>query len=303
MRAQGFTVWGKAFRRRWVALEMAWRFFESFWIMARVRPRRVVGFGGRDSLCLVALAAVLGCDTALYEPNVSCGKANALLVRWVRRVFTGFPQRVSRDRAEVVGIPLRESMVRIDRVTARKYAGIHDSCPVVVCCGGSQGSQFLNTQFVRFAAQSKLRFSIIHIAGAQDVERVRKMYISIHQRHYAVKDFDEHMERVYSAADLIVSRAGASSIAEIVSYGLPAVLVPHPAAGGHQEDNARYVAQRDAAVMVLQQGFNFDIFATALDRLITDGAYRAGMVQKCAQLSLGVRHEEFSKRIDRIYTI
>ena len=87
---EGFDVFGKSFKKRHILIEMPWRFFESLYLLLRLRPGVVMGFGGRDTIFLVLFAGILGAKTYIYDPNVVMGKANRMLLPFVKKVFTGF---------------------------------------------------------------------------------------------------------------------------------------------------------------------------------------------------------------------
>lgn len=278
---EGFPTIGRGFPSRNLFVESLWRFFEALGIILTLRPKKVIGFGGRDSFFLVLISSFLFRDTVIYEPNVKPGKANKVLVFFTRKILFGFE----------TGIPMRDNIKKIDKTRARKILGF-DERPVVFCFGGSQGSAFINRAFMRFVHSVKEDYQIIHLTGKEDYPNILESYRGVENNKF-IKDFHYEMELLYSAADVIISRAGASALGEISYYGLPSVLIPHPAAGGHQRENAFYFKNRGAAFVHLQSDFSFENFKSLLERLICDNDLRESVKEKARGIKLGVSFEDF----------
>ena len=281
---EGFVVVGKHFQSRNLLFEMVWRFFEAGGILKRVRPDRVLGFGGRDSVFLLMSAVLLGKKTAIYEPNLTFGKANRFLSGFVGKVLRGTK----------VGVPLRENIRRLDKAGVRAKLGL-GSGPLILCFGGSQGASFVNRVFLQTAAKLGPGGQVIHLTGSRQYLEIFQVYNTMGITSL-VKDFYYAMEELYSAADVVVCRAGASALAEANFYGLPAVLIPHPAAGGHQKDNAFYFQDQGAAFVFTEAGFSQDEFDQAVLSLVNDEKLRAEMSANMAKIKFAVPYEEFVKR-------
>jgi UDP-N-acetylglucosamine--N-acetylmuramyl-(pentapeptide) pyrophosphoryl-undecaprenol N-acetylglucosamine transferase len=281
---EGFAVVGKSFESRNLLLEMVWRFFEAWGILNRVRPDLVVGFGGRDSIFLLIIAALFGKKTVIYEPNLTFGKANGFLRGFVGKVLTGTK----------VGVPLRRNLTRLNKSEVRAKLGLVQDKPVVLCFGGSQGASFINRVFLKTASKSGQDYQVIHLTGEREYVAISQGYNTI-KINSLVKDFYYSMEELYSAADILVCRSGASSLAEAAFYGLPGVLIPHPAAGGHQKDNARYFKDKKAAVVFTEDGFSQEEFDRAVSSLVNDEKLRADMAANMAKTKFGVPYEAFVK--------
>ena len=154
---------------------------------------------------------------------------------------------------------------------------------------------FINGIFTKFIESCDERIQIIHLTGKKEYFEISQFYNKINNKVF-VKDFYYQMELLYSAADLVVSRAGASSLAELTFYGLPSVLIPHPKAGRHQKENALYFMKRQAAFVCLQEDFSFEKFKGCLVSLIKDAGLRRAMKVNTARIQLGVAFEDFCAR-------
>ncbi|MFA6281788.1 MAG: UDP-N-acetylglucosamine--N-acetylmuramyl-(pentapeptide) pyrophosphoryl-undecaprenol N-acetylglucosamine transferase [Candidatus Omnitrophota bacterium] len=290
---KGFIVWGKSFNSRNLFVEMFYRIFEAAHLLFKLRPKAVVGFGGRDSFFLMLFAAFMNADTAIYEPNVRPGKANSLLSLFVKKVFRGFAQEKTNKKTIVIGIPLRENIKKIDRAAALVSLGFQDKL-TLFCFGGSQGSAFLNEIFLKLIQSLDCDFQIIHLTGQREYFKISKIYNKIEKLKF-VKDFYYAMETLYGASDVVISRSGASTLAEIAYYKIPSVLIPHPAAGGHQKDNALYLVNREAAYMHSQESFSFDNFKDTVEKLLKDRALRQKISTNLGKIKIGISFEDFCK--------
>jgi UDP-N-acetylglucosamine--N-acetylmuramyl-(pentapeptide) pyrophosphoryl-undecaprenol N-acetylglucosamine transferase len=288
---EGFLVYGRFFKRRNLIMEMFYRFFEAVILLFRLRPQKIIGFGGRDSFFLLLFGSLLFLDTAIYEPNLRFGKANRVLSFVVRKTFCGFAQPPLNKRIKVVGIPLRDNIKLIQKSQALKVLGFNDQ-PVIFCLGGSQGSHFLNTIFMKLLVGLQGEYQVIHLTGEREYFKIYEFYNKIERKSF-VKDFHYAVEVLYSAADVVVCRAGASTLAELTYYTLPAVLIPHPAAGGHQRDNAFYFAKRGAAYLMLQEDFSFEEFKNTVEKILYDRRERDRLKQNLRSIKLGVNFEDF----------
>lgn len=288
---ESFRVFGKSFSRRILIFEIVWRFFEAIYLLYKIRPDQVIGFGGRDGFFLVLFAALLSRKTAIYEPNIKMGKANHVLSFFVNKVLCGFSETLSGSKAVIVGIPLRENIKKIDRDIALRNLGLENKFTIFFC-GGSQGSAFINKIAIHLGQALAGNFQIIHLTGRLEYAKVKENYHTIINKAF-VKDFYYAMEELYSAADLIVCRAGASTLAEIAFYKLPSILIPHPKAGGHQTNNANYFKQRGAAYIFNDNDFSFDEFHATIKQVMERRELLSTMRDSLEKINIGINYTEF----------
>jgi UDP-N-acetylglucosamine--N-acetylmuramyl-(pentapeptide) pyrophosphoryl-undecaprenol N-acetylglucosamine transferase len=227
----------------------------------KARPvQAALAMGGFTSVPPV-LAAKWGCraKTFLHESNTIPGKANRVLSRFVDVAFVGFPEAAGRLKARtstVTGTPVRPQFQPQDAVECRRALGLEATRPVVLVMGGSQGASGVNELLLRalpLIRQTVPDWQWFHLTGPRDADKVRAAYAQAGVTA-VVHPFFAQMELALGAAEAAVTRAGASSLAELAALRLPAVLVPLPtAADNHQWFNARAFAQSGAA-RVLEQG-------------------------------------------------
>jgi UDP-N-acetylglucosamine--N-acetylmuramyl-(pentapeptide) pyrophosphoryl-undecaprenol N-acetylglucosamine transferase len=277
---------------RSVAL-LPFSFADAWGLVSRRRPQVVIGVGGYASGPVVMVAALRGIPTLLAEQNAVPGLTNRILARVVRAAAVTFPSTVSffGRRGFVAGNPVRAEFSETGAVPADVSAGArsaeaegrHYEGPArkarVLVFGGSQGAHAINVAMVaaapRLAADGGV--DVTHQTGERDVELVRKGYgdAGLAAR---VEPFLFAMDREMKQADVVVSRAGATSIAELTASGRAAILIPLPTAtDDHQRKNAEVLARAGAAELIEQKDLTGAVLAERVLALVHDGPRRAAM--------------------------
>lgn len=263
-------------------------------LIRRVRPGVVAGFGGYVSIP-VGLAAVLTrTPLVLHEQNSVPGLANKVLSRWARRVgvtYEGSRRLLARpDRAVLTGNPVRRAVLASERKAGRRALGIDENALLLLVFGGSRGARHINTVVVgaRDELLAEERTVVLHIAGraeAADVAAALEAAGGDGGGRYRVLEYLDDMGSAIAAADLVLARAGATSIAEITALGRPAVLVPYPyATDDHQTLNAVALGEGGAALVVADAELDAPGFSGSLVALLADGSRRATMAAASAAL-------------------
>lgn len=230
------------------------RLLLAFWQSARAifaqRPDVVLGMGGYISFPGGMMAALLGKPLVIHEQNSIAGLANRVLARVADRVLCAFPGALG--RATLTGNPVRPSIAAVPPPEQR-YSRRSGPLRVLVI-GGSLGAKALNEAVPRAVAllPGERRPGVTHQAGAQHLESLRQAYSAAGVPAHTTA-FIKDMADAYAEADLVVSRAGATTVAEIAAVGVASVLIPYPhAVDDHQRANARFLADAGAAILVSQ---------------------------------------------------
>jgi UDP-N-acetylglucosamine--N-acetylmuramyl-(pentapeptide) pyrophosphoryl-undecaprenol N-acetylglucosamine transferase len=248
----------------------AWR------VLTRVRPSVVIGVGGYSSGPVVALAALRGIPTLLMEQNAMPGLTNRWLARIVRAAAVTYDEstRFFGGKAFVSGNPVRREFFEHDE------HGMPPGAARVLVFGGSQGAHAINVAMVEAAARlaaAQPGLAVTHQTGERDLEMVRDGYrrAGLEAR---VEPFLYAMDREMKAADVVVCRAGATTLAELAAAGRPAILIPLPTAtDDHQRKNAQALVARGAALMVEQRELTGDRLASEIVALAADSDRRRQM--------------------------
>lgn len=252
-------------------------------------PRFVLAMGGFISAPPILAAKRCGAKTFLHESNSVPGRANRWLARSVNGAFIYFPTaaaKLAARKVDVVGMPVRpQFLAPMSAATARTAMGLKPDAPVLLVMGGSQGARGVNDLVLGVVPQ--LREAIpnlhfVHLTGSLDVEAVRAKYNALGV-NAAVHAFWNDMPTALAAADVAVSRAGASSLAELAARQLPAVLIPYPsAADNHQFFNANAFVRSGAARLMPQHSPTPGHLAQEILPLLRDAGLRASMQKALA---------------------
>ncbi len=233
-------------------------------IIRRFAPDIVVGVGGYASGPVALAARLLGKKVVIHEQNLVPGFTNRLLGRFAHRIFITFPPKISvfnASKTVVTGNPVRGEFVSARAGQERKGKF------VVLVMGGSQGAHAINRAVAQALEHLRepARISFIHQTGPRDASWVFAAY----ERQgitASVQPFFDDMAGVYAPAQLVICRAGATTIAELTALGKPAIFVPFPfAAGNHQEQNARYIADSGGGEVVLEKDLRGELLAKRID--------------------------------------
>ncbi|MCR8641916.1 undecaprenyldiphospho-muramoylpentapeptide beta-N-acetylglucosaminyltransferase [Paenibacillus sp. N1-5-1-14] len=252
-------------------------------MLREFKPDVVIGTGGYVCGPVLYAAAKLGIPSMVHEQNVIPGMTNAFLSRYVSTVavsFKGTESRFPKARNAVyTGNPRATSVALADRRQGLRSLGLADDDQLVVVVGGSRGAKAINEAMITVASQAtKLpQLQFLFITGQPHYEAAVAAIRGADgaaPRNVHVVPYIHNMPEVLAATKLIVSRAGASFLAEITSLGIPAILIPSPyVTNNHQEHNARMLVDGGAAQMILEKDLNADTLLASIQR-ITGSPFR-----------------------------
>lgn len=250
-----------------LALRIVLGTLRGLWLIARLRPKLIVGVGGFVSVPMVLAGWLMGRQLLLHEQNVAPGKANRFLARIARMtVLTTFPVKARyfpKNEMIVTGCPVRRAFWTVSREEARRRLGVPAAATVILVVGGSGGAAALNAAAAALIEMLVERPDLILLHGTG-----RRYFAEVSAAHrrvppdvverYWIYEYLEETADFMAAADVIVSRSGASTLSEIFCSALPAILTPSPnVAENHQLANAVFASEAGAA-LVIEEGPGFD---------------------------------------------
>jgi UDP-N-acetylglucosamine--N-acetylmuramyl-(pentapeptide) pyrophosphoryl-undecaprenol N-acetylglucosamine transferase len=255
-------------------------YLDAFLRIAMFRPNVVLTSGGAIAIPVVLAARTLRRPVFLWTGDALPGRASRLLSRFASRIGCTFAQAVAHfppRRATVSGTPIRASLLKWDRLAARSKMGLPGEATLVAVTGGSQGSERVNDAI--FASLQRLLkvAHVLHVTGeahfAQAQARERALPEDLRSRYLPRAYLRDEMGAVLAAADLVIGRAGSSSIAEPLAFGVPLVLIPFAAAmEGHQDANARAAVEAGAASVIRESQLDGDRLTAEVLGLLNDRA-------------------------------
>ena len=258
--------------------------FKAAGIIRKFKPDLVFGVGGYVTGPVILAACLLGIPTCIHEQNSIPGLANKLLGHIAKKIFVSLPgsEKYFPDSKTILtGNPVRSSIVKAAQASHRLRPKNQQGPMTLLILGGSQGAQRLNSLMLEAAEKSLVTLTplpnIIHQTGEHDEIHVRNKYaeLGINAR---VQDFFKDMTEIYSDADLVVSRAGATTLAELTVFHKPVILVPFPfAADNHQEINAQFLVEAGGGIMFTQSELDGQKLGLEIKRLLADTTLLAEM--------------------------
>ena len=262
---------GRGWKKGLAVLSMLPRsLFQSMKIIRDFKPSFVIGVGGYSAGPFCLAARLMGVPTAIHEQNSYPGLTNRLLARFVDHIFISFLESApyfKKRKSILTGNPVRRELL----------SPPEDSSPrknhfTVLVVGGSQGARAISEAFVEaydILRNSGKEIDFIHQTGSQDHRRVMEAYRTLGYSgnvfEARIRPFIDDMAAAYHRADMVVSRAGATTLFELAALGKPSILIPFPyATNGHQETNARALARSGGAEMILQEDLTPEGLANTL---------------------------------------
>jgi len=267
--------------------------FKAVALVLRFKPQVAVSVGGYAAGPAVLASRILGVPCAVMEQNAIPGLTNKVLGKMSQTVFAALPSTAfDPQKLRVVGNP-----VRSDFVPVRSKVYTPHEIPQILVFGGSQGARAINEVMMDLApliAERQVSWKIIHQTGKHDHERVAKAYSEAGADTMEAVPFIDDMAVAYERADLVVSRAGATTIAELTVCGRPAILVPFPSAvDDHQTKNARTLERSGAAVLVPQPKLSAPGLLDLLSQLLNSHDRLVAMAQAARECG----HPDAAKEI------
>jgi len=240
------------------------RFIKSFFvsnsILKEAKPRAVIGFGGYVSIPVIVASRLRRIPTVIHEQNVTFGRANLFLTPWARKVAVSFPDTegklknpLIRKKMFLAGNPIREEFYGLKKDDCYQFFGLQKEKFTLLVLGGSQGSLNVNklvqdalTELPKSLAHG---LQVMHVLGKENRFPWHIFYNSLGVK-VKIYNFLRGISRAYCVADMVIARAGATTVAELSSYGVASILIPYPFAKKHQLNNALVLASKNAAFLV-----------------------------------------------------
>lgn len=249
---------------------------ESLVLLLEFKPDVVVGFGSINSIPLLFFAWLFRIKTLIHEQNVYPGRANRLLAKFADKVAISFEEsknylRVEKEKIIFTGNPAHQELEKVEKNQALRFFGLDNNKFTILVMGGSRGSHSININFLNAVSMfcDSSQFQIIHIAGARDYDSLEKSYKNLRIK-LKLFSFLNQMQNAYSAADLAICRGGATTIAELINFGLPAVIVPYPYAYKHQIKNAQILEKRGAGIIVEDRDLNAHLLKERIEPFLNN---------------------------------
>ncbi len=282
-------------------LKLIQSFFQVAGIFKKFKPDAVIGVGGYSSFPVLRYAQSKNIPTFIHEANSFAGKSNMMLAKKAAKVFTassGMEKFFPAEKIMISGNPVRKTIVesRVSQEEGLAHFGLNTSKKTVLVIGGSLGAKSINEAIcshLQDFGQNNLQ--LIWQTGKLFVEKAKQAVSGMPDVY--VNDFITQMDMAYAAADIVISRSGAMSVAELCLVGKPVIFVPFPfAAEDHQTANAMQLVNQHAAWMIKDEAASSDLMETLL-KLIGEEATTAQMKKNIKKLGIDNADEMVAKEI------
>lgn len=278
-----------SWRTMFAPFAVAWGLIEAIYFLRSFRPNLVLGAGGFVQVPVVLAAWFLGIPVLIHQQDVRPSLSNILSAPIAKRVTTTFEESIRafptgtgffRRKKHVhkvlwTGNPFRESLQNGKVTEARDYFGLRSDLPVIFVTGGGSGAAALNNLVYQALPKLKNAVQVIHGTGPGKMTHAKS-------ENYHPYEFIDRMDLAYAAADLVVSRAGISTITELANLAKASIIIPMPKT--HQEENASLLFRHKAAIILKQESTSADELSTLVRRLLLDGESQKFLKQNISNL-------------------
>lgn len=243
-------------------------------ILKEFMPDIVIGTGGYVCGPVVYAAAKLKIPTIIHEQNSVPGLTNKFLSRYVKKIAVCFEEAKEyfpKEKVEFTGNPRASEVLGKDGIQGRLSAGLSTTMPAVLIFGGSRGAKPINEAVIKSLSELGTKpYQVLYITGEVHFEDVKKEVELVgNPKNVVIKPFIHNMPEVLAGIDLVVSRSGATTLAELTSLGIPSILVPSPyVTNNHQEKNARSLSNNGAATLLLEKDLNSNSLVEHIDQIL-----------------------------------
>ncbi|MES2204561.1 MAG: undecaprenyldiphospho-muramoylpentapeptide beta-N-acetylglucosaminyltransferase [Pseudomonadota bacterium] len=243
-------------------------FFQALLLLKKLKPNVVLGMGGYVSGPSALAAKCLGIPVVIHEQNAVAGKTNQIVARFSKKVLTAFPNVLTKFKAVVCGNPVRADLLKL---RPKNYA---NSCMNVLIIGGSRGALSLNKTLPEMLAKIP-DISVWHQTGEKHFIETKAIYdtkipsgLPLQRGEIKVSPYIDDMVEAYAWADIVICRAGAMTVFEIMAVGRPAIFIPYPyAVDDHQTANAKFLVDQSAGLLIQERDLTFENIRNYIDAL------------------------------------
>lgn len=264
-------------------------FVQSLWILLRYMPDVIFSKGGYVAVPVILAAWFYRIPVLIHESDAVPGYANQILEKFSRRVVVAYPSAEAyfeKSKTALFGNPVREDIAQGDKEAGRKFFNFTESKQTILVLGGSQGSKTINEAIIRILPKLLTRFQVIHQTGEEGYEDMVHLAGEFgikagREGYYPIKFLDgDALKNAYALADLVISRAGANTIAEIAANKKACILIPlDSSANDHQRMNAYDIAKIGGAMVLEESNLGQNIFMEKIEKIFDDEKLKNSMAE------------------------
>ncbi|MCK4919180.1 MAG: undecaprenyldiphospho-muramoylpentapeptide beta-N-acetylglucosaminyltransferase [Candidatus Pacebacteria bacterium] len=282
---------------------------QSLYFIHKFKPTVVFSKGGFASVPPVVAAWLLKIPIVTHESDTVPGLANRIIAKFSKKILVSFyfsKKYFSEKKVILTGNPIREEILQGDKTGARKFFDLNENIPTILVFGGSQGAKKINSVIVKSLPKILEKFQIIHLCGKRNYEELKieieKMKLKNDSRYRIYPFLSNEIKDAFSLCDVIISRAGANSLFEIIALEKPSIIIPLPSsANNHQAENAKFFQDRKMTINIKEEGFKEEIFTKKLFELFEENNLRENMIEKMHEYNNFIGQKPVYNIIEEIF--
>ncbi len=268
---------------------------QSLYFVYKFKPDITFSKGGFASVPPIIASWILRVPIFSHESDIVPGLANKIISRFADKIFISFEdtEKYFPGKKTVwTGSPIREDILEGDKNKAREIFNLKENIPTVLVFGGSQGAQKINEIVLKSLPAILEKYQVIHICGMKNYEELSSFSSHLANKRYKLHPYlSDKLKDAFALCDVIVSRAGANSLFEIIALEKPSIIIPLPtSANNHQHQNAEFFARKGMITSFKEENLTEDILAGELFKLLQEGDYRDNIIKKMKEYNYGKKN-------------
>lgn len=282
--------------------------FQSFYFIYKFKPNIVFSKGGFASIPPVVAAWILRIPILTHESDIVPGLANKIISRFSDKIFTSFADTekyFSDKKAILTGNPIRKSVLGGDKNEAKEIFNLKEDIPTILIFGGSQGARKINEIILESLPELLKKYQVIHICGDKNFEELKKAIDNANSpkttsanvaleelvnRYRLFSYLNKKLKDAYALCDVVVSRAGANSLSEIIALAKPSIVIPLPtSANNHQLRNAKFFAEKEMAFVIEEKDLSAEKMIKELDKLLSNDEIKNKITRNMKQYNISAK--------------
>ncbi len=261
---------------------------QSLYYVWQFKPNIVFSKGGFASVPPVIAAWILRVPIVTHESDIVPGLANRIIARFASKILISFSaaeKYFDKNKVVLTGNPIRSDITKGSVENALKFFRLSSDLPTILIFGGSQGAQKINEMVLEILPNLVEKCQIIHQCGDKNYNEIKNKISKLNLKHserYRVYPFiKDEMKDAYTLADIVIARAGANSLFEIIVLKKPGIIIPLPtSANDHQMENAKFFAEKGMITLIKEENLTVDVLMKELSKILQEDDFRANMIKK-----------------------
>ncbi|NOQ68000.1 UDP-N-acetylglucosamine--N-acetylmuramyl-(pentapeptide) pyrophosphoryl-undecaprenol N-acetylglucosamine transferase, partial [Patescibacteria group bacterium] len=271
---------------------------QSLYYVQKFKPDAVFSKGGFASVPPVIAAWILRVPIVTHESDIVPGLANKIISRFASKILISFSateKYFDKNKVVLTSNPIRSDITKGNIENALKFFRLSSDLPTILIFGGSQGAQKINEIVLESLPKILEKYQVIHQCGDKNYKEIKNKISKLNLKHlerYRVYPFIKNeMKDAYALADIVIARAGANSLFEIIALNKPSIIIPlSTSANDHQMENAKFFAEKGMITLIKEENLTVDVLMKELSKILQEDDFRDNMTRKMDEYNSGKKN-------------